>query len=100
MLQQGGLGVHCRLNGLVCKMWVRGKDKNNPGKFEYSLYDDQRLVECVGGFDTHFEADRAAERAERKLWASAVRFDELDDIPDSIAKMSDDELLAELLTDD
>lgn len=45
-------------------MWTRGKDGN--GGFQYSLYTGTGAhVETVGGFATHTEADRAAERAQR-----------------------------------
>lgn len=49
-------------------MWTRGKDKEKPGKFCYELYDASgAFVERVGGFQTHSEADRAAEQAQRAL---------------------------------
>ena len=48
-------------------MWTRGPDKEIPGKFAYELWDERALVERVGGFDTHTEADRAAEQAQRGL---------------------------------
>lgn len=45
-------------------MWTRGKD--GQGGFQYSLYSPSGAhVETVGGFTTHTEADRAAERAQR-----------------------------------
>lgn len=70
-------------------MWVRGKDKENPGKFQYELYDnDGNLVERVGGFDSHFEADRAAEIAQRRI---------LFPIDTSFDDLSLDEIMSELL---
>lgn len=49
-------------------MWTRGKDKQNPGKFSYTLYTPDNIkVDTFGGFDTAQEADRAAEGAQRLL---------------------------------
>ncbi len=69
-------------------MTTRGKDKRNPGRFEYCLYDGFTLVERVGGFATAQLADRAAEVAQRQqLFPS-----------NNEPSMSDDELLAALLS--
>lgn len=49
-------------------MWTRGKDKEQPGKFAFELFDMEGApVQRVGGFNTAQEADRAAERAQRNL---------------------------------
>lgn len=47
-------------------MWTRGPDKEEPGKFYFELWDGNTLVKRVGGFETHTEADRAAEQAQRQ----------------------------------
>jgi hypothetical protein len=76
-------------------MWTRSKDQQKPGKFAYSLYSmTNELVETVGGFDTHSEADRAAEAAQRRALFGDKATMTLDEI---INSMNDDELLAELL---
>jgi hypothetical protein len=74
-------------------MWTRGRDKDQAGKFAYELYSaDNVLIERVGGFATHTEADRAAEVAQRRvLFPVADAPLTLDEI-----LMSDDELLAAL----
>ena len=48
-------------------MWTRGPDKELPGRFAYELWDGNTMVDRVGGFGTHTEADRAAEQAQRGL---------------------------------
>lgn len=73
-------------------MWTRGPDKEQPGKFAYELWNERDMVERVGGFDTAQEADRAAEAAQRRqLFPQSS-----DALPDDIANMSNEELLAEL----
>ena len=68
-------------------MWSRGRDEEQPGKFAYELFDGRNLVERVGGFATHTEADRAAESAQRRLLLGAP----------IECSLSDADLLAELL---
>lgn len=70
-------------------MWTRGKDKEQPGKFAYELWDDFELVKRVGGFDTPAEADRAAEEAQRHF-LFPPQYDEF-------SHLTNEELLAELL---
>lgn len=61
-------------------MYTRGKDWEQPGKFEYCLFDENNnLVERRGGFDTHSEADRAAEQAQRALLFPARVYSDSDD---------------------
>ena len=73
-------------------MWTRGRDKDQPGKFAFELFDDQgATIERVGGFASHTEADRAAEVAQRRALAPILPA--LDTETDA---MSDDELLSEL----
>lgn len=72
-------------------MWTSGKDKEQPGKFAYELWDGFELVQRVGGFDTPGEADRAAEDAQRRfLFPPAT---------DEFSHLTNEELLAELLDD-
>lgn len=70
-------------------MWTRGRDEQNAGKFAYELFgDDSTLLERRGGFNTPYEADRAAEIAQRlALFPPSTRTDDIDT----------DELMAELL---
>lgn len=59
-------------------MWTRGKDEKNEGKFAYEIWNERELVERVGNFDTAYEADRAAEIANRRFVSclmSGERFD-------------------------
>jgi hypothetical protein len=71
-------------------MWTRGKDTERPGMFAYELFTaDGALIERVGGFATHIEADRAAERAQRM----ALDFPGM---TPPIENMTDAELLAAL----
>jgi hypothetical protein len=78
-------------------MWTRGKD--GKGGFQYSLYTEAGAhVETVGGFATHTEADRAAERAQRLVCGfgepcGAVRYFQA-------MHMTDEELLHELFGDE
>ena len=67
-------------------MWTRGKDKQIPGKFEYELFDGNKMIERVGGFATAQAADRAAEIAQRRVL-----------FPATDCEMTDDELLAALM---
>jgi len=72
-------------------MWTRGKDKQQEGKFEYSLYGaDGELIKTVGGFETHSDADRAAEFEQRlALSVFAPRNNEtLDDLDDILAELN------------
>lgn len=68
-------------------MWTRGPDKEIPGKFAYELWDGNVMVERGGGFDTHTEADRMAEQAQRGLLFRPVLGE---------PEMSIEEILAEL----
>lgn len=72
-------------------MWTRGKDKEQPGKFAFELFDAAgTLIERQGGFATHTEADRAAERAQRCALFPKI-------IPlDGSLYLTDEEILAEL----
>ena len=67
-------------------MWMRSKDKQIPGKFEYELFEGNKMIERVGGFDTAQDADRAAEIAQRRTL-----------FPVTECEMTDDELLAALM---
>ena len=71
--------------------WTRGKDPASPGQFNYELWDGFRMVERKGGFATAQDADRAAERAQRRLLFGAPISQDHSDL-----SLSDDELLAEL----
>lgn len=73
-------------------MWTRGKDKAQPGKFAFELWDGDSLVTSIGGFATAQEADRAAESAQRSLLSLlyAPPLDEAD------LALSDAEILAAL----
>lgn len=75
--------------------WTRGKDSENPGAFYYELWTDAGTVERKGGFPTAQDADRAAERAQRRLIFGAPA---LSDEAESM--LSDADLIAELLGDD
>ena len=48
-------------------MHTRGQDKDRAGCFAYELWASATMVERVGGFATHTEADAAASLAERRL---------------------------------
>lgn len=73
-------------------MWTRGKDKNNPGKFCYELFDaNGTFIERVGKFNTAQEADRAAERVQRMYLNNPATF-----IPASGDVPTDEELEAAL----
>lgn len=73
--------------------WTRGRDREHPGKFAYELWDDDGMVEHVGGFETAQEADRAAEAAQRiLLFGMPPEIDEYE-------AMTDEELLRELGAD-
>lgn len=71
-------------------MWTRGPDKEIPGKFAYELWDGSALVECVGGFDTHTEADRAAEQAQRGLLFRPVAGEPEMTVEEILAGLSED----------
>jgi hypothetical protein len=71
-------------------MWTRGRDKDQAGKFAFELFDANNvLVQRVGGFATHTEADRAAEVAQRRALFPV-------DALGVAETMTDDELLAAL----
>lgn len=69
-------------------MWIRTKDKEQPGKFRFELWSGSDLVSSVGGFATAKEADRAAERAQRALLFPPAP---------ELEHLTDEQLLAELL---
>lgn len=72
-------------------MWTRGRDKNEAGKFAYTLYGVAgETIETVGGFETHTAADRAAEVAQRRVLFPIA------DQADALPEMTDLELLAAL----
>lgn len=72
-------------------MWTRGRDDEQPGRFAYELFDmDGSLIERVGGFATHTECERAAERAQRRAIFPVEA--------DFVCAMTNEELLRELLS--
>jgi hypothetical protein len=74
-------------------MWTRGKDKERPERFAFELWDGFTLLFREGGFATAQEADRAGERANRNFLLYGVT----EPAPQSLADISADDLLAELL---
>jgi len=76
--------------------WTTGKDSEAPGKFAYELWSDSEILHRVGGFATVQEADHAGGRANTN-WLLYGITDPAETLDDVLAKLSDDELLAELL---
>ena len=74
-------------------MWTRGKDKERADCFAYELWNGFDLIHRQGGFATASEADRAGERANRNL----ILYGVTEPAPASLADISADDLLAELL---
>lgn len=69
--------------------WVRGKEKSRPGTFFYECRDwSGNLFRAEGGFESHVQADRAGELAEREMTAA---------MNGAVASPSDSELLVDLL---
>jgi hypothetical protein len=78
-------------------MFTRQKDRTDNEKFEYEIFIDNQSVEVRGGFETAYDADRAAEIAHRHFLLGAGIFPG-EQIPMSIDDISDEEL--ELLIDE
>lgn len=76
--------------------WTTGKDAEAPGKFAYELWSDSEILHRVGGFATPQEADQAGGRANTN-WLLYGITDPAQTLDDVLAKLSDDELLNELL---
>ena len=76
--------------------WTTGKDPEHPGTFKYELWSDSEIIHSVVGFDTMQEADRAGARANTN-WLLYGITDPAQTLDDVLAKLTDDELLAELL---
>jgi len=79
--------------------WTVHKDKSFPGKFAYELWAGFETIHTVGGFDTLQQADKAAGKANTK-WLLYGITDPEQSLDDLIEKLTDDELLAELLKPD
>jgi len=79
--------------------WTTGKDAEAPGKFAYELWSDSEILHRVGGFATAQEADRAGGRANTN-WLLYGITDPAETLEDVLARLSDNELLAELLKGD
>jgi hypothetical protein len=76
--------------------WTTGKDAETPGNFAYELWSDTGVIHSVGGFDTMQAADQAGGRANTN-WLLYGIIDPAQTLDDVLAKLSDDELLNELL---
>ena len=76
--------------------WSTGKDPENLGEYAYVLWDGFNTLHTVGGFDTMQEADQAGARANTN-WLLYGITDPAQTLDDVLAKLTDDELLAELL---
>jgi hypothetical protein len=76
--------------------WSTGKDPESLGKYGYVLWDDFNTIHTVGGFATMQEADQAGARANTN-WLLYGITDPAQTLDDVLAKLTDDELLAELL---
>lgn len=76
--------------------WTTGKDAEAPGKFAYELWSDSEILHRVGGFATLQEADQAGGRANTN-WLLHGITDPPQTLDDVLVKLSDDELLNELL---
>jgi hypothetical protein len=76
--------------------WSTGKDPESLGKYAYELWSDSEILHRVGGFDTPQAADRAGGRANTN-WLLYGITDPAETLDDVLARLSDDELLAELL---
>jgi hypothetical protein len=77
-------------------MWTRSAQNRETGKFTVACTDWNGAEFFRGEFADGQEANRAGEDAERRM-TLAMQAPALEPIPDDIAAMSNEELLAELL---
>ena len=80
-------------------MHVVGKDYERPHRFQYELWDGFELVECVGGFRSKSDAQKAAENAQRMLMDGTLSMASdpfYESELEGLSGMTSDEILREL----